>query len=259
MDRGTGTPARYTECFEWLLAPTDASGGNPRPDLGADVISNSWTCPASEGCTDPEILRAVVENVRAAGVAVVFAAGNEGGSIPGHLPNCFTVTEPPAIYEAAITVGATRLDDTIANFSSLGPVTIDGSNRLKPDLTAPGVALRTAAPAGGYAESFSGTSAAAPQVAGAVALLWSARPELAGDVDRTEEALERGAVPRVVDLTCGEYAGTEVPNPVYGWGRLDVEGAFEWLVPPRSVAVPLGRRPPTRVVPARPSRAPGSE
>ncbi len=216
------------------------------------MISNSWTCPASEGCTDPEILRAVVENVRAAGIAVVFAAGNEGGLTPGRLPNCFTVTDPPAIYDAALTVGATALDDTIAYFSSVGPIAVDGSNRMKPDLTAPGVRLRTAAPAGGYAESFSGTSAAAPQVAGAVALLWSARPELAGDVDRTEEALERGAVARTVELTCGEYAGTAVPNPVFGWGRLDVEGAYEWLVPPRSAAVPLGRRPPTRVVPARP-------
>src|SRR5262245_19715353 len=44
MDAGNGTPARYTECFEWLLAPTDAHGENARPDLGADVINNSWTC-----------------------------------------------------------------------------------------------------------------------------------------------------------------------------------------------------------------------
>ena len=252
MDEGAGTPARYTECFEWLLAPTDSSGANPRPDLGADVINDSWTCPASEGCTDPQILRTVVENVRAAGVAVVFAAGNQGGLTGGRLPNCFTVADPPAIYDAAITVGATYLDDAIAYFSSVGPVTIDGSNRLKPDLTAPGVAVRTAAPAGGYAESFSGTSAAAPQVAGAVALLWSAVPGLAGDVDRTEEALELGAVARTVDLTCGAFPGTAVPNPVFGWGRLDAEGAYERLVPPRAEPAPLGIRPAPRTVSSRP-------
>jgi len=250
MDRGAGTPARYTECFEWLLAPTDASGANPRPDLGADVINNSWTCPPSEGCTDPEVLEAVVANVRAAGIAVVFAAGNEGGS--AGLPHCFTVTEPPAIYAAALTVGATTESDTIASFSSVGPVTIDGSNRMKPDLTAPGVRLRTAASGGGWAESFSGTSGAAPQVAGVVALLWSAVPGLAGDVDRTEAALERGAVPLRVALTCGGLSGEDVPNPVFGWGRVDAEGAYARLVPQRAEPVPPASRPAPRTVPPRP-------
>ncbi|HEY6051982.1 MAG TPA: S8 family serine peptidase, partial [Thermoanaerobaculia bacterium] len=62
MDRGVGTPARYTECFEWFLSPTDASGANPRPDMAPHVISNSWGCPASEGCTDPNVLRGVVDH-----------------------------------------------------------------------------------------------------------------------------------------------------------------------------------------------------
>ena len=137
MDRGNGTPARYTECFEWMLAPTDSQGQNPRPDLGADVINDSWTCPPSEGCTDPDVLESVVDNVRAAGIAVVFAAGNEGSELAG-VPECFTVDEPPAIYQSAISVGATWLDDTIASFSSIGPVSLDGSNRLKPDLVGPG-------------------------------------------------------------------------------------------------------------------------
>ena len=238
MDAGSGTPARYAECFEWLLAPTDSAGLNPRPDLGADVINNSWTCPASEGCTDVEVLRAVVEAVRAAGVAVVFAAGNEGHVVAG-APACFTVVEPPAIYGAALTVGATEESDAIASFSSVGPVTVDGSNRLKPDLTAPGVGLRTAASNGGYAEAFTGTSAAAPQVAGAVALLWSAAPELLGDVDRTEAALELGAVALRADVACGGFSGEDIPNPVFGWGRLDVEGAYEGLAPPRADPVLL--------------------
>jgi serine protease AprX len=251
MDRGAGTPARYTECFEWLLAPTDASGENPRPDLGADVINNSWTCPASEGCTDVNILRAVVENVRAAGVAVVFAAGNSGRIVAGQ-PVCFTVVDPPAIYDAAISVGATEPSDGLASFSSVGPVTVDGSSRLKPDLVAPGVGLRTSAPDNGYAESFTGTSGAAPEVTGAVALLWSAVAGLAGDVDRTEAALELGAVAFRMDLTCGAYSGQDVPNPAFGWGRLDAEGAYEQLIPPRSVPVVLGERPSPRALRPRP-------
>ena len=245
MDRGTGTPARYMECFEWLLAPTDAAGENPRPDLGADVVNNSWTCPESEGCTDPDILRGVVENVRAAGVAVVLVAGN-GGAV------CSTISEVPSIYEAGLTVGATDLSDAIAPFSSLGPVTVDGSRRLKPDLTAPGVNVRSAGLSGGEVLNFSGTSAAAPHVAGAIALLWSAVPERAGDVDAAERALEAGAVPLRLDLPCEGFSGLDVPNHIFGWGRLDVARAYGHLVPREPRLPALGRADPRTLPPRLP-------
>ena len=54
MDQGNGTPATYTECYQWFIAPTDLNGENPRPDLAPDVIDNSWSCPVSEGCTRPQ-------------------------------------------------------------------------------------------------------------------------------------------------------------------------------------------------------------
>ena len=139
MDQGNGTPARYTECFQFMLAPTDSTGANPRPDLAAHVINNSWGCPTSEGCTDPNVLKTVVENVRAAGIAVVVSAGNGG-------PACSTISDPPAIYDASLSVGATSDSDAAASFSSRGPITADGSNRLKPDIAAPGVSLRVARP-----------------------------------------------------------------------------------------------------------------
>ena len=219
MAAGTGTPARYTECFEWFLAPTDERGENPRPDLSPDVINNSWACPASEGCTDPDVLNAVVEGVRAAGIAMAFSAGNRGAQ-------CSTLSEAPAVAPASFTIGATWLDDTIAPFSAFGPVVSDGSGRLKPDLTAPGVDLRTAALAGTYTLHFSGTSAAAPHVAGAFALLWSAVPGLRGDVEATEQILKRSAVPLTSSVNCGLYLGSWVPNPVFGWGRLDIPAAY---------------------------------
>ncbi|HEY3203897.1 MAG TPA: S8 family serine peptidase [Thermoanaerobaculia bacterium] len=242
MDHGNGTPARYTECFEWLLAPTDSIGDDPRPDLAADVINNSWSCPPIEGCTDPNVLETVVENVRAAGIAIVVAAGNGGNQ-------CFRISEAPSIYEASLTIGATDLDDHIAGFSSLGPVTIDGSDRLKPDLVAPGVTVRSSTLGGGYIPNFSGTSAAAPHVSGAIALLWSAVPQLAGRVDDTEEILELSAAPRTLAVNCGDYSGTTVPNPVFGWGRLDVEAAYERAVRPAPI-LPAPRAG-TRVVPPR--------
>lgn len=223
MDQGAGTPARYTECFEWFLAPTDSRGQNPRPDLGAHVINNSWGCPDSEGCTDPEVLQAVVENVRAAGVFVAVAASNGGSA-------CSTL-DVPAYYEASFTVGATDLQDNIAGFSSRGPVTADGSNRLKPDLCAPGVGLRVAAIPSGFNGGFSGTSGSTPMVAGAVALLWSAVPALTGQPLASADILRHSAVPLVSAQDCGSYPGASVPNAVFGWGRLDIEAAVEKAAP----------------------------
>ncbi|MGH9368829.1 MAG: S8 family serine peptidase [Thermoanaerobaculia bacterium] len=246
MDRSVGTPARYTECFEFFLAPTDSGGGSPRPELGADVINNSWACPPSEGCTDPNILRAVVENVRAAGIFVVVAAGNEGSG-------CATVSNAPAIYDASFSIGATTSGDTIASFSSRGPVAVDGSNRLKPDLVAPGVAVQTATPPDGFTPRFQGTSAAAPHVAGAVALLWSAAPALRGDVAATEEVLIRSAAPLAAAQDCPPFPGAQVPNAVFGFGRLDVAGAVALASPAtRLFPRPLDRRGATRALPPRP-------
>ena len=246
MDQGVGTPARYTECFEFFLAPTDAGGGHPRPELGADVINNSWGCPAFEGCTDPQVLRAVVENVRAAGILVVVSAGN-GGSL------CNTVSEAPAIYEKSFSIGATNNQDGIAPFSSRGPVTTDGSNRLKPDISAPGVNVRTAVSTGGFTSSFSGTSASAPHVAGAVALLWSAIPGLRGRVAESEEILRASSVPLTSAQDCGAFPGADVPNAVFGFGRLDVAGAVAVAASggPRTLELSSERPGAARVVPPR--------
>jgi serine protease AprX len=241
MDNGVGTPARYTECFQFFLAPTDHNGQNARPDLGAHVINNSWGCPVSEGCTDPNVLKSVVENVSAAGIVVVVAAGN-GGS------NCSTISDPPGFYEASFSVGATSKDsDAIAGFSSRGPVTADGSNRLKPDISAPGLGLRVALAPDIYTAGFSGTSGSAPHVSGAVALLWSAAPQLIGQVSATIDLLRRTALPLTSTQDCGGFSGSIVPNPVFGFGRLDVALAVNAAAPPaRPNAVVVPRRGGTR-------------
>ena len=168
MDQGNGTPATYAECFEWFVAPTNLAGLNPDVTKAPHVINNSWGCPVSEGCTDPLVLKTVVENTRAAGIVVVVSAGNAG-------PGCGSVNDPPGIYDASFSVGATDSSDGIASFSSRGAVTVDGSGRLKPDVSAPGVSIRSSVPGGGYG-SMSGTSMAGPHVAGHVALLLSAMP-----------------------------------------------------------------------------------
>ena len=214
---GNGTPASYTECFDWFLAPYPI-GGDPSqgdPTKAPDVISNSWTCTSREGCSY-DTLFTIVNNVRAAGIVVVAAASNRG-------PGCHSITEPPALYDASFTVGATDSSDDIASFSSRGPIDIDGSHRIKPDISAPGVGVRSSVPGGGY-DSFSGTSMATPHVAGLVGLLISAEPALRGQVDEIETLIERTAVQRI-DLTCGGEPGG-IPNNTYGWGRIDALAAY---------------------------------
>jgi serine protease AprX len=225
MKNGVGTVASYTECYQFFMAPTDLNGDNADPGLAADIISNSWGCPPSEGCTDANVLKAVVENVRAAGILTVHSAGNNGRS------GCSTVVDPASIYAASFSVGATDSNDSIAAFSSRGPVTIDGSNRAKPEISAPGVNVRSAYLGAAYA-SMSGTSMAAPHVAGAAALILSAKPGLAGNVDALELALERTALPRTTSEGCGGDSTTAVPNNVYGWGRVDAYGALDVVLGP---------------------------
>lgn len=238
MNQGIGTPATYLECFEFFLAPYPV-GGTPAqgdPSKAPHVTINSWGCPPEEGCS-PSTLQAGVEAQRAAGIMMVVAAGNSG-------PSCASVVDPPAIYDAAYSVGAvSHTTGTIASFSSRGPVAIDGSGRLKPDITAPGVGTRSSTrdSTTSYGLS-SGTSMATPHVAGAVALLWSARPDLIDNVTETEGYLNETAV-HVSSALC-DLNG--VPNNTYGWGRLDVKAAVDLalttLTPTSAVAQKSGRK-----------------
>jgi subtilisin family serine protease len=161
-------------------------------------------------------LQVAVEAQRAAGILFVAAAGNSGSG-------CSTVSEPPGIHDAAYTVGAySASTGTIANFSSRGPVTVDGSSRVKPDIAAPGVSVRSAYPPSGYS-TMSGTSMATPHVAGAIALLWSAHPELRNRIPQTEDILNQAAV----EVTSTLCSSSGLPNNVYGWGRLDIKAAVD--------------------------------
>lgn len=224
MEEGWGTPASYAECYEWFIAPYPI-GGDPLADgdpaRAPHVINNSWSCPPIEGCAAPDVLQDVVAAVHAAGIVTVHSAGNSG-------PGCETVTDPATIYDASFSVGATNANDTIAGFSSRGPVTVDGSGRRKPDVVAPGVGIQSSLPGNGYGAN-SGTSMAAPHVAGLVALLVSAKPSLAGDVAALEAAITQTALPKTSNQGCGDDTPTSVPNNVYGWGRIDALAAYESL------------------------------
>jgi subtilisin family serine protease len=218
MNAGNGTPTTYSACFQFFLAPTDRAGNNPDPTRAPHVINNSWGCPPSEGCTVPTIMQTLVENVRNAGILVVASAGNSGSS-------CSSVADPPAIYAASYSVG--NLNGTsVSSSSSRGPVMVDGSNRLKPDISAPGTSVRSSTRNGAYA-SFSGTSMAGPHVAGVAALLMSVDPTLKRDPARIEALMSATAVNDITTVqTCGGTVspGT-IPNNTFGHGRVDALNA----------------------------------
>jgi len=215
---GTGSPSSYTECFEFLIAPYPVNG-NPTqgdPALAPDSINNSWECPSSEGCSANTLLQ-IVNAVRAAGIFPAVAAQNSGSA-------CSTVSNPPGIYASAVSVGSTNSQDKISSFSSRGPVTADGSHRLKPELSAPGENIRGAVPGGGYQGGWSGTSMATPEVAGGVALIWQAKPNLVGNITGTEHLLEQTARHMTSTQNCGG-SGQNIPNNVFGWGIINLSQA----------------------------------
>jgi Subtilase family/FG-GAP-like repeat len=159
---------------------------------------------------------------------MVVAAGNQG-------PGCSTLLSPPSFYQASYTVGAlTTGTDTIAPFSNRGSVTIDGSHRLKPDIAAPGTDIRSSLNTSDSAYgTMTGTSMATPHIAGAVALLWSARPEWRHNIDISRTAMNDAAV-HILNGACdGGHAVT--PNNTFGHGRVNILAA---VTRPRPIAVP---------------------
>jgi subtilisin family serine protease len=220
MDEGNGRPSTYIDCFEWFMAPRPVAGGAGNPALAPHVISNSWGCPPEEQCTLTSFDQTLA-NVRAAGIVVVVAAGNDGSG-------CESIFTPPAISADVFTVASSTQSDAMSGFSSRGPITVDGSNRLKPDITAPGSSIRSSFPGTGYGNS-SGTSMATPHVAGVVALLMSVDPTLKGQPQLVEDLIRTTARPLVTAQTCGGVPGTTIPNPVQGWGLIDAYAAYETL------------------------------
>ena len=185
---------------QWVVAPTDSAGQNPRPDLAPDVVNNSWGSSVYDAW-----YRDTVQSWRDAGIFPAFSNGNSG-------PSCNT-SGSPGMYTNSYSSGAFDINNTIASFSSRGT----GENgAIKPDLAAPGVNVRSAWTGGGY-NSISGTSMASPHTAATVALMWSASPALHGDIAETEKLLDASATD-VDNTTCG---GTAANNNVFGEGRLN--------------------------------------
>jgi outer membrane protein assembly factor BamB len=198
-DFGSTTDSVVHAGFQWMLAP----GGDP--SAAPHVVNNSWGSNATHRTEYWDAVAAWV----AAGIVPVFANGNAG-------PGTGTVGSP-ASFPHAIGVGATDIDDRVAWFSSRGPAVWDGVTHVKPEISAPGYEIRSTWPthlrSDGY-HTISGTSMAAPHVAGVVALLLSAAPDLT--IDEVRRALQ--------DTATDRSHMAALPN-AYGAGVVDAHAA----------------------------------
>lgn len=205
------------EAQQFMLAPTNLAGANPDPSKRPHVLNQSWGGPGGS-----EIFEDVIAALRASGIFPAFSAGNNGGSAADGCGRLGSPGDNPSAFN----VGSTDVNDNISGTSSRGPNPITG--RIGPEVSAPGVSVRSSVPTNAYS-SFSGTSMASPHVAGAVALLIDVEPKLTGQIEQIEELLRKTAVGRTSAQTCGGVPGSEIPNNVFGWGRIDVKAAADFV------------------------------
>ncbi|WP_170113126.1 S8 family serine peptidase [Ahniella affigens] len=222
MNSGNGTMSSYNSCFQFFLEPTRLDGSAGNTALAPNVINNSWGCPTDEGCNTANFVQmeTVINTLQAAGILVVGSAGNSGSA-------CSTIDTPLAIFSATFTVGNSNIGDSMEASSSRGPVTVDSSNRMKPEISAPGSSICSSVPGNGYGLK-NGTSMAGPHIAGVAALLMSANPSLRGNPEAVKQAIIGTAAPILgISQNCGGLATTDVPNNVGGYGRVDAFAAFQ--------------------------------
>ncbi len=189
--QGGAEDAWLLQAMQWIMDPD----GNPETNDAPLLVSNSW---GSDDSTDKGFWDAVNAWVTA-GMVPVFAAGNNGPSgkvgTPGGFPHSWAVA-------------ATKKDDTIAYFSSVGPVVWDGQTLVKPDIAAPGYGVISCNTSDGTVSNM-GTSMACPHVAGLVALMLQANPKL------TIEQVRSLAESTAIDL------GAAGKDNKFGSGRFD--------------------------------------
>jgi subtilisin family serine protease len=190
---------------QFITAPTDLDGNNPRPNRRPHIVNNSWG-----GGGGDTFYQGIVNSWVAAGIWPAFSNGNSG-------PSC-TTSGSPGDFLNTYSAGAFDINNTIAVFSSRGPSLF--GQEIKPNIAAPGVAVRSSVPNNSYA-LLDGTSMASPHVAGTVALIWSEVPSLKGDIDTTRQILDDSAI----DTASGQCGGTTDDNNVWGEGRLDAFAA----------------------------------
>ncbi len=207
--------------FQWALNPDgDTSTTHDIPD----VINNSWGRYLTDTSVCSGVVAQVIAAVEAAGIANVFSAGNEG-------PGGQTIGSPAQISLDTLSifsVAAIDQNNNIAGFSSRGPTrcATDSRTAIKPEVSAPGVNIRSANGTNGYGQK-SGTSMASPHVSGAVLLLKEAFPEVSGR--QILNALYQTAT----DL------GQAGEDNTYGMGMISLPAAYAYLAQINTPVLPV--------------------
>ncbi|MCX6835053.1 MAG: S8 family serine peptidase [candidate division Zixibacteria bacterium] len=216
VDQGKSLSATFSDilaAFQWALNP---DGDTATTDDVPDVILNSWGVPASMFSPCDETFFTAIDNVEAAGIVCVFSAGNEG-------PATSSLRNPASRASSplnAFSVGAVDNAKVIASFSSRGPGGC-GYTAIKPEIVAPGINVRSAAKDGGY-KLMSGTSMAAPFIAGLVALCRQYNP------DATVEEIKWAIINSAQDL------GPIGEDNSYGYGLPDASRMLDFLSNPET-------------------------
>lgn len=215
-EHGFSKSSKILQAMHWILDPDDNPDTNDYPR----VVSNSWG--GGKGSLKSQKPKwDIVQAWRDHGIVPVFASGNSGPSektvgSPGGFPHSFAVA-------------ANDQNNKVTWFSSRGPVYWGSETYIKPDITAPGwQTLSWSHENGGYVK-MSGTSMATPHVAGVVALMLEAQPQLS--VKQIEH---------IITSTALKLHAEEKSN-ISGYGRIDAYKAVKESINSGFVKLNLGR------------------
>lgn len=213
-DDGNSSSSVIHQGFQWLLDPDN----NPETDDAPDIVNNAWSFASAVNVCDATVkeFQPDIQALQAAGISVLFAAGNTGPDV--------STSVPPANYPESFAVGSVGVtggsDTSVSSYSARGPSACDGT--IYPEVVAPGDYLVTSTlthdgtSTNPYALVL-GSSFSVPQVSGVVALLLSAYPDTrASDV---EAAIKKSAA----DL------GPPGADNAYGYGLVDALAAYDYL------------------------------
>jgi len=208
---GSGSGSALLAAAQWMTDPDGDPGTADQPA----IVNNSWSASTANDTWFRPMIRRWLD----LGIVPIFAAGNTG-------PAAGSVGSP-AGYPEAVAVGALDSDGSVPSFSGRGPVVWQDADGLgpaagtvlqKPDLVAPGVGI-TSTVGTGYL-SYSGTSMAAPHVAGVAALMRQLNPGLGPS--QVADILRDSAVD----------VGAPGTDPASGAGRVDAVRALERALGP---------------------------